>query len=144
MGRAERSSLHSGSRLAALCRPICGGAVRLGASSDVRRQLAGRAVRAECLARSEDSLLSFFTVRCQRAYRRFKYGKRHWDTPILWSIVWIAISIFILVVALRQYVASRSRSFGTSPDLSLDRTADMWSMPALPSASDHVRADKSV
>src|SRR6202171_5036029 len=41
---------------------------------------------------------------------------------IVWSIVWIALSIFILVVALRQYVASRSRSFAGSSDLSLDRS----------------------
>jgi hypothetical protein len=62
---------------------------------------------------------------------------------ILWAIVWITISILILVVALRQYVASRTRSYAASPDLSLDRSADMWSMPALPSTSDRVRSDKS-
>jgi hypothetical protein len=62
---------------------------------------------------------------------------------ILWAIVWITLSILILVVALRQYVASRTRSFASSSDLSLDRGADMWSMPALPSTSDRVRSDKS-
>jgi hypothetical protein len=62
---------------------------------------------------------------------------------ILWATVWIAISIFILIVSLRQYVTSRGRSFGASPDLTLDRTADMWSMPALPSPAEKVRYDKS-
>ena len=62
---------------------------------------------------------------------------------ILWAIVWVAISIFILLVALRQYAASRVRAFRTSPDLTLDRTADMWSMPALPATSEKVRYDKS-
>lgn len=62
---------------------------------------------------------------------------------VLWATAWIAISIFILVVALRQYVASRTRSFSASSDLSLDRTADMWSVPALPSATGKVRYDKS-
>ncbi|HYT50223.1 MAG TPA: M50 family metallopeptidase, partial [Pyrinomonadaceae bacterium] len=62
---------------------------------------------------------------------------------IVWATVWIAISIFILLIALRQYAASRTRSVGVSPDLTLDRTADMWSIPALPSASEKVRYDKS-
>jgi len=62
---------------------------------------------------------------------------------ILWAIVWIAVSIFILLMALRQYSTSRTRSFGSSTDLTLDRTADMWSMPALPSAPEKVRYDKS-
>ncbi len=62
---------------------------------------------------------------------------------ILWAIVWIAMSIFILLVALKQYAASRTRSLGGSADLTLDRTADMWSMPALPAAAEKVRYDKS-
>src|SRR6266567_934452 len=62
---------------------------------------------------------------------------------LIWATVWIAVSIFILLIALRQYAASRTRSFGSSTDLTLDRTADMWSIPALPSASEKVRYDKS-
>jgi len=62
---------------------------------------------------------------------------------IIWAIVWIAMSVLILAVALRQYIASRARSFALSPDLSLEKSADMWAMPALPTTSDQVRYDKS-
>lgn len=62
---------------------------------------------------------------------------------IFWAALWIVISVFILVVALRQYTSSQRRSFAGPSNLTLDRTADMWSMPALPSASEKVRYDKS-
>jgi hypothetical protein len=62
---------------------------------------------------------------------------------LLWAIVWIASSVLILAVALRQYISSRKRSLNVGSDLSLVGTSDLWSMPALPSTSDHVRYDKS-
>ncbi len=63
---------------------------------------------------------------------------------IFWAALWIVISVFILVVAVKQYTSSQRRSFAGPSDLTLDRTADMWSMPALPSASEKVRYNKSV
>jgi hypothetical protein len=58
--------------------------------------------------------------------------------------LWIAFSVFlILLVAIKQYVASRQNRCGM-PDLALDKGAPMWAMPSLPSTSDQVRYDKSV
>jgi Peptidase M50B-like len=62
---------------------------------------------------------------------------------LFWAILWIAISVLILAVAIKQYVASRQRSFAGMPDLALDKGSPMWSMPSLPSTSDQVRYDKS-
>ena len=62
---------------------------------------------------------------------------------VVWATLWIAMSVLILVVAIRQYVASRQRAFASMPDLSLDKGAGLWSIPALPSSSDQVRYDKS-
>jgi hypothetical protein len=62
----------------------------------------------------------------------------------VWATLWIAISILILVVALKQYVASRRRSFAGMSDLGLEQGSPMWSIPGLPSTSDQVRYDKSV
>lgn len=61
---------------------------------------------------------------------------------MLWAVLWIATSVLILALALRQYVSSRNRSLGTN-DLALVGTSDLWSMPALPATSDQVRYDKS-
>jgi hypothetical protein len=63
---------------------------------------------------------------------------------ILWAGLWIALSVLILLVAIKQYVASRQRSFAGMPDLALDKGSPMWAMPSLPSTSDQVRYDKSV
>jgi len=63
---------------------------------------------------------------------------------IFWAGLWIAFSVLILLVAIRQYVASRQRSFAGSPDLALGPGSPMWAMPSLPSTSDQVRYDKSV
>jgi len=63
---------------------------------------------------------------------------------IFWAGLWIAFSVLILLVAIKQYVASRQRSFAGMPDLALDKGSPMWSMPSLPSTSDQVRYDKSV
>lgn len=62
---------------------------------------------------------------------------------IMWAGLWIALSVLILAVAIKQYVASRQRSFAGMPDLALDAGSPMWSMPGLPSTSDQVRYDKS-
>src|SRR5437660_2526704 len=62
---------------------------------------------------------------------------------IFWVVVWIALSVLILAVAVRQYVSSRTRAFDAAAGLSLDRTADMWTAPALPSAADRARYDKT-
>ena len=62
---------------------------------------------------------------------------------VIWATLWIALSVLILAVAVRQYVASRQRSFAGLPDLALDQGSPMWSIPSLPSTSDQVRYDKS-
>jgi len=61
---------------------------------------------------------------------------------MFWAALWIALSVLILAVAVKQYVASQRKSFAGVNDLALDRTADMWSVPALPSTSD-IRSNKS-
>src|SRR5437868_10077352 len=61
---------------------------------------------------------------------------------MFWAVLWIALSVLILAVAVKQYVASQRKSFAGGNDLALDRTADMWSVPALPSTSD-IRSNKS-
>ena len=64
---------------------------------------------------------------------------------IVWSIVWISLSVLILAVTVRQYVGSRrSPSLGATPELALGTGTNAFSMPALPSASEQVRYDKSV
>src|SRR6185436_19316795 len=62
---------------------------------------------------------------------------------IFWAGLWIAFSVLILLVAIKQYVASRQKSFTGVPDLTLDAGSPMWAMPSLPSTSDQVRYDKS-
>jgi hypothetical protein len=63
---------------------------------------------------------------------------------IVWSIVWISLSVLILAVTVRQYIGSRrSPSLGATPELALGAGMNAFSMPALPSASEHVRYDKS-
>ncbi|HJZ82612.1 MAG TPA: M50 family metallopeptidase [Pyrinomonadaceae bacterium] len=61
----------------------------------------------------------------------------------IWATLWIGLSVLILIVALKQYVASRQRAFAATPDLGLEKGTGMWSIPALPSTSDQVRYDKS-
>jgi Peptidase M50B-like len=63
---------------------------------------------------------------------------------IFWAGLWIALSVLILLVAIKQYVASKHKSFAGMPDLALDNGSPMWSIPSLPSTSDRVRYDKSV
>lgn len=62
---------------------------------------------------------------------------------LIWASLWITMSVLILVVALKQYVASRQKSFAAMPDLSLQPGAGAWAMPALPTTSEHIRYDKS-
>ena len=62
---------------------------------------------------------------------------------LFWAILWITVSVLILAVAIKQYVASRQQSFAGMPDLALDKGSPMWSIPSLPSTSDQVRYDKS-
>jgi len=62
---------------------------------------------------------------------------------LFWASLWITVSVLILVVALKQYVASQRRSFAGMPDLALEKGSPMWSIPSLPSTSDQVRYDKS-
>jgi hypothetical protein len=61
---------------------------------------------------------------------------------MFWAVLWIALSVLILAIAVKQYVASQRKSFAGINDLALDRTADAWSLPALPSTSD-IRSNKS-
>ena len=63
---------------------------------------------------------------------------------MVWSIIWISLSVLILAVAIRQYVGSRrSSSLGAAPELALGGGSNAFSIPALPSASEQVRYDKS-
>ena len=63
---------------------------------------------------------------------------------IVWSVVWISLSVLILAVTVRQYIGSRrSPSLGPTPELALGTGVNSFSMPALPSASEQVRYDKS-
>ena len=63
---------------------------------------------------------------------------------LFWSVLWIATSVLILAVAVRQYVGSRRSSLGAASDLSLGMGSSAFSMPALPSASSQVHYDKSL
>ena len=63
---------------------------------------------------------------------------------LVWSVLWIATSVLILAVAVRQYVGSRRSSLGSASDLSLGTGTSAFTMPALPSASSRVHYDKSV
>jgi len=63
---------------------------------------------------------------------------------LFWSVLWIATSVLILAVAVRQYVGSRRSSLGPTADLSLGSGSSAFSMPALPSASSQVHYDKTV
>src|SRR6266516_5682135 len=63
---------------------------------------------------------------------------------IIWAVIWISLSVLILAVAIRQYVGSRrSPSLGATPELTLGGGANAFSIPALPSASEQGRYDKS-
>ena len=63
---------------------------------------------------------------------------------MVWSIIWISLSVLILAVVVRQYVGSRrSPSLGAAPELALGGGSNAFSIPALPSASEQVRYDKS-
>src|SRR5436190_3013011 len=61
-----------------------------------------------------------------------------------WSVLWIATSVLILAVAVRQYVGSRRASLGSTSDFALSSGSSAFSMPALPSATESVRYDKSI
>jgi len=62
---------------------------------------------------------------------------------LIWAIVWIAIAVGILVLALRSYVTSRARVFAPQSDLSLEGATPMWPINSLPAAADRVRQDKT-
>ncbi len=62
---------------------------------------------------------------------------------LLWSVLWIAASVLILAIAVKQYVGSRRSSLGSASSLALSSGANVFSMPALPSASEQARYDKS-
>ena len=62
---------------------------------------------------------------------------------LIWAIVWIAIAVGILVLALRSYVTSRAHVFPTQSDLSLEGAAPLWPINSLPAATDQVRQDKT-
>lgn len=63
---------------------------------------------------------------------------------LFWSVLWIATSVLILAVAVRQYVGSRRSSLGSTADLSLSSGSSAFSMPALPSASSQIHYDKTL
>jgi hypothetical protein len=62
---------------------------------------------------------------------------------LFWSVLWIAASVLILAVAVKQYAGSRRSPLASGAGLSLNSGANVFSMPALPSASERVRYDKS-
>ena len=62
---------------------------------------------------------------------------------LFWAVAWIATSVFILAIAVRQYMSSRQRSLKAVPDFSLAGSGEMWSMPALPSSAPEFQKDKS-
>ncbi|MFN2576905.1 MAG: M50 family metallopeptidase [Pyrinomonadaceae bacterium] len=63
---------------------------------------------------------------------------------LVWSIIWISLSVLILAVAVRQYIGSRrSPSLGASSELALGSGSSAFSMPALPAASEQARFHKS-
>jgi len=62
---------------------------------------------------------------------------------LFWSVLWIAASVMILAIAIKQYVGSQRSSLGAASGLALNNGANVFSMPALPSASEQVRYDKS-
>jgi len=62
---------------------------------------------------------------------------------LFWSVLWIAASVLILAAAVKQYVGSRRSSLGSASGLTLNSGGNVFSMPALPSASEQVRYDKS-
>jgi hypothetical protein len=62
---------------------------------------------------------------------------------LFWSVLWIAASVLILAVAVKQYAGSRRSSLGSASGLALNSGANVFSMPALPSASEPVHYDKS-
>src|SRR2546423_14393537 len=43
---------------------------------------------------------------------------------MFWAVLWIALSVLILAVAVKQYIASQRKSFPGVNDLPLDRTPD--------------------
>jgi hypothetical protein len=62
---------------------------------------------------------------------------------LFWSVLWIAASVLILAVAVKQYIGSRRSSLGSASGLTLNSGANVFSMPALPAAPEQVRYDKS-
>jgi len=62
---------------------------------------------------------------------------------LFWSVVWIGASVLILAVAVRQYIGSRRSALGGASDFALSSGANAFSMPALPSATERVRYNKS-
>ena len=62
---------------------------------------------------------------------------------LFWSVLWIAAAVLILAAAVKQYVGSRRSSLGSASGLTLNTGGNVFSMPALPAASDQVRYDKS-
>ena len=62
---------------------------------------------------------------------------------LFWSVLWIAASVLILAVAVKQYAGSRRSPLASGPGLALNSGASVFSMPALPSTSEQVRYDKS-
>src|SRR5580765_332892 len=63
---------------------------------------------------------------------------------LFWATLWIVISLGILALAMRLYIAGKRSSLGATSDLSLGSGSTAFSMPALPSASNQVHYDKTV
>jgi hypothetical protein len=62
---------------------------------------------------------------------------------LIWAAVWIILSVGILVLALRSYVASRARALAPYSDLSLPGGAPPWPVGSLPASTDAIRQDKT-
>lgn len=98
-------------------RPIRGGQICQFARRDFCGEPAGCPMRPECLAGSEDSLLSVVAfgaaVRTDAANMASATG----IPAVIWTIVWIVVAFGILLGALRLYVAARDRAFDAKKDM---------------------------
>jgi len=61
---------------------------------------------------------------------------------LIWSVVWIIMSLIVLLPVLRSYVTSR-RTFAPYSDLALPPPVPVFSAPSLPAATDAIRQDRT-
>jgi len=61
---------------------------------------------------------------------------------LIWSVVWIILSLIVLLPVLRSYVTSR-RNLAPYSDLALPPAMPVFSAPSLPAATDAIRQDRT-